>query len=173
MIKKNDCILLGTLTKPHGTKGSVILWFKDLKAEDIKERGTVFIEIDGLLVPFFIESLLEKSADAAILKLKGINSESQVKGFSGCHVFVRTDQIRQRKKSGTVILSLKGYKIRDIRLGDIGIAGDIEDIANNPLLQVLREDKEYLVPFHTDIILEIRDKEKLIVIEAPEGLFEL
>ena len=48
----------------------------DLKAEDIKERGLVFVEIDGLLVPFFVESFQEKTEDTAILKFEGIDTEN-------------------------------------------------------------------------------------------------
>ncbi len=71
MINKDNCILLGTLTKPHGTRGSLIVRFSGLKAEDIKKRGLVFVEIDGLPVPFFIESFQEKTADTVILKIEG------------------------------------------------------------------------------------------------------
>ena len=61
----------------------------------------------------------------------------------------------------------------DKKLGFIGIAGEIEDIANNPLLHVTHEGKEFLIPVHEDIILEINDRDKVIFIDAPDGLFEL
>ena len=173
MIRKEYCRLLGTLTKPHGTKGSVLLWLKDLKAEDIQERGTVFVEIDGLLVPFSIENFQEKSKDTAILKFEGINSESQVKEFAGDMVYILKDQVKRKRKSVTGLPQLSGYKVNDLHLGFIGIAGEIADITNNPLLQVCHEGREFLIPVHEDIILEINDKEKVIVVDAPEGLFEL
>jgi 16S rRNA processing protein RimM len=173
MISKNNCILLGTLTKPHGTKGSVLLWFKDLKAEDIKDKGTVFVEIDGLLVPFFMEDFQKKSRDFAILKFEGINSETRVKEFAGAHVYLLKEQVKRKKKPVSGLPQLSGYRVNDLHKGFVGIAGEIAGIASNPLLQVQHEGRDFLVPFHEDIILEINDKEMVIVIEAPEGLFEL
>jgi ribosomal 30S subunit maturation factor RimM len=55
----------------------------------------------------------------------------------------------------------------------MGLATEIIDVANNPLLAVRNGDKEYLVPVHENIILEINDREMEIRIDAPEGLFDL
>jgi 16S rRNA processing protein RimM len=172
MIKRDKCTLLGKLIKPHGIKGSVLLRFAGLKAEDIKERGQVFVEIDGLLVPFFIENFQEKSADTAILNLTGINTESKAKDFTGYLVYVGQDQVRTRRnKPG--LPGIRDYKVIDKKLGYIGLAVEIVDSQNNPLLYVQNNGKEYLVPVHDDIILEVNSRDKTIRIDAPEGLFEL
>ncbi len=173
MITKNNCILLGTLTKPHGTKGSALVWLKDLKADDIKKRGTVFVEIDGLLVPFFIEHFQEKSAESIILQLEGIQSETRLKELAGSNVYVLPEQVKRKRKLLSGLPRLMGYTVKDLHTDFVGIAGGITGLANNPLLQVQHEGREYLVPVHEDIILEINHKDKVIVIKAPEGLFEL
>lgn len=173
MITSYNCILLGTLAKPFGTKGSVLIRFRDLTKDDIKERETVFLEIDGILVPFFIEVFEEKSTDTAILKLDGIDTESRAREFAGCQVYVRKDQVKRKKRTQESLPDLANYRVQDLNLGYIGEAGAIVDIANNPLLEVHRKDRAFLVPFHEDIIREINHTERVIVIEAPEGLFEL
>ena len=173
MINKNDCILLGILTKPHGTKGSVLIGLKDLKTEDIKDREAVFVEIDGLLVPFFIENFQERTQDTAILKFEGITTETKVKELTGSRIYISREHVRRKRKLTTGLPPLSGYAVKDLHKGFVGIAGEIVGMVSNPLLQVLQEGREYLVPVHEDIILEINDKEKVIVIEAPEGLFEL
>jgi 16S rRNA processing protein RimM len=61
MISKAKCRHLGTLAKPHGTKGALMLKLRNNKAEDFKKRESVFVEIDGLLVPFFVESIKDVS----------------------------------------------------------------------------------------------------------------
>jgi len=173
MITSYNCVLLGTLTKPFKTKGSVLVRFRDLTKDDIKERETVFLEIDGILVPFFIEVFEEKSTDTAILKLDGIDTESRAREFSGCQVYVRKDQVKRKKSVQESLPDLTDYRVQDLNLGYIGVAGAIVDIANNPLLKVHHEDRDFLVPFHEDIIREVNHAERVIVIEAPEGLFEL
>ncbi len=172
MINKDNCILLGTLTKPHGTRGSLIVRFSGLKAEDIKKRGLVFVEIDGLPVPFFIESFQEKTEDTVILKIEGIDTENKAREFLGYPVYVMKDQIRI-KTASKKIQDIKGYQVIDKHLGFIGFAEEVVEMAKNPLLSVINGEKEFLVPVHEDIILEVNDKEKIIRIDAPEGLFDL
>ena len=103
MINKDNCILLGTLAKPHGTRGSLIVRFSGLKAEDIKKRGLVFVEIDGLPVPFFIESFQEKTEDTVILKMEGIDYGEQGPGIPGlsrvCDERSDKDKISHQKRS--------------------------------------------------------------------------
>jgi 16S rRNA processing protein RimM len=173
MISKNTCILLGTLTRTHGIHGAVLLWLNDLSAAEFRKRETVFVEFDGLLVPFFIDEFHEKTRDTASIKFRDIHDETKAKELVGNAVYVLKTQVKRNKIQDKDMPRLEGYRVNDRNLGFVGIAGEIADIANNPLLRVHREGREYLIPVHHDIILEINDKEKLIVIEAPEGLFEL
>ena len=163
---------MGTLTKPHGTRGSLIVRFSGLKAEDIKKRGMVFVEIDGLPVPFFIESFQEKTEDTVIIKIEGIDTENKAREFLGYPVYVMKDQIKVKMETEK-IRDIKGYKVIDKTLGFIGFAEEVLDMKNNPLLSVINGDREFLVPVHEDILLEVNDKEKIIRIDAPEGLFDL
>jgi 16S rRNA processing protein RimM len=173
MINKDNCILLGTLAKPHGTKGSLQLRYSGLKAEDIKERGLVFVEIDGLPVPFFIESFQDKTDDMAILKIEGVDSETKAREFAGFQVYVMKNQVKHKSGNVKELPGFKGYRVIDRHLGFVGYASEIVNTTTNPLLLVILEGKEYLIPVHEDIILDFDDKEKLIRVDAPEGLFDL
>jgi 16S rRNA processing protein RimM len=173
MINKDNCILLGTLAKPYGTKGSLFLRFSGLKVADIKKRELLFVEIDGLPVPFFIESFLEKSDDTAIVKFEGVESEAGAREFTGYPAYVMKDQVAVKTPKTPKDHPIQGYQVIDVEKGRVGIAGKILNIANNPLLTVITGDKEVLVPMHEDIIIEVNDREKVIRIRAPEGLLEL
>jgi len=173
MINKDNCILLGTLAKPHGTRGLIQLRFSGLKADDIKEKGLVFVEIDGLPVPYFIESFQDKTDDLAILKIEGIDSESKAREFAGFPVYIMKDQVKKKRANVKGLHDFSGYRVIDLHLGFVGFAVEIINEATNPLLLVKNEDKEYLVPVHEDIIRNFNDKEQVIHIAAPEGLFDL
>jgi len=41
------------------------------------------------------------------------------------------------------------------------------------LLKIISDKKEMLIPAHKDIILEISDKKRSVLIQAPDGLTEL
>jgi 16S rRNA processing protein RimM len=173
MIEKNNCLLLGTLNRLHGTKGSLLLGLKNIKAEDIKKRDSVFIGIDGLLVPFFIESFQVHSAEAILLKIDGLQSEKEAKKLLGAEVYVLSNQVKRKRKSLDEATLLKGYTVVDNKLGFVGVAREITGVASNPLLSIMQGDKEFFIPIHEDIILEINEKEKVIRTQVPEGLFDL
>jgi len=173
MIEKNKCTLLGTLLKPHGIRGSFLLKLAGLKADDIKKKGPLFVEIDGLLVPFFMEDFQTKTSESAILTLGGIHSESKAKEFAGHLVYIGREQIARSRSKTPGERSIRGYRVIDSKMGFVGEASGIVDIANNPLLSVQNQEKEYLIPLHKDIVLEIDDYNRVIHIHAPDGLFDL
>jgi 16S rRNA processing protein RimM len=170
---KDNSLLIGRLIKPHSTRGSLILGLIAITAVNIKEGDPVFIDIEGLLVPFFIEELQERTGNSVIIKFEGISSESKAKELAGRDVYLSMNKIRQEKKLKVKMSGIEGYKVIDKNYGFVGNAGNIEDISNNPLLKVHYNGKEFLIPVHEDIFLEVNTKKKEIIINAPEGLFEI
>jgi 16S rRNA processing protein RimM len=173
MIDKNKCTLLGTLLKPHGIKGAFLLKLAGLEAEDIKKKGPLFVEIDGLLVPFFLEDIQAKTADSAIVTLEGIITETRAREFTGDAVYIGKEQIVKKKARVAVQQSIKGYRVIDSQHGFVGEASEIIEITNNPLLSVKNLEREFLIPVHEDIVLAIDDDKKIIRINAPDGLLAL
>ena len=47
--------LLGYLKKTHGLKGDLVFIIKELLFDDFLKKELVFVELDNLPVPFFIE----------------------------------------------------------------------------------------------------------------------
>ncbi|MBN1158048.1 MAG: hypothetical protein JXA61_01595 [Bacteroidales bacterium] len=172
MIDKNKCRLLGTLAKTHGIDGSLILRLSGFETDEIREPETVFIEIDGLLVPFFIGALRERSSREFIIRFIDVDSAEQARKLTGCNVF-EVATIQRGMKTAVPEKSVKGYQVTDKRSGFKGTVTEILDPDRNPLLKVIREGQEFLIPFHRDIILEINNRKKTITIEAPDGLFDL
>jgi len=173
MIRKEDNLLLGTIARTHGTKGSVLLRLRNIKPEEIKNRDSVFVDIDGLLVPFFIVEFKANSDSSVIVKFDDIDSEQSARIFSGSEVYVAPAQIKRNKKQPDIIPSVIGYRVIDKKHGFIGIAGARTGVSGNPLLEVKLEGKVYLVPVHEDIFLEINDNTREILIDTPEGLLEI
>ena len=55
MIKKETVYKIGKIGKPHGVNGEVSFHFDD-DVFDRTEADYLILEIDGILVPFFISS---------------------------------------------------------------------------------------------------------------------
>ena len=172
MISREKCIMLGTLVKTHGVYGSLLLRGYGREIQKIKGPGSVFIAIDGLLVPFFMSSIREKTENEFIIDLEDVDTAEKAGPLKGYNVFI-TDSSTSGVKPLNAGKDIAGYTVTDNNSGFTGEASGILDMAGNTLLKVIKEGHEYLVPFHEDIILKINHREKKIIIAAPEGLFDL
>src|SRR5690606_7710550 len=78
-MNKADCFHLGYVAKLHGFKGEVSLFLDVTNPEDYATLDAVFIEINGQLTPFFIESLKLKNKGFAAVKFEGVNTENDAR----------------------------------------------------------------------------------------------
>jgi 16S rRNA processing protein RimM len=173
MLDLKDFRPVGVFTRTHGVQGELVLRLQDLEAEDIPEMEWVFVEIDGLPVPFLVLQIRDLLEDKMILLLDKITTESQAKELTGCSLFVPPGRLARKKIRNTGLTKIQGYRVIDENRGELGIADEVIAVSGNPLLKVISGEKELLIPAHPDIILEISDKKKLIRIRAPEGLTEV
>jgi 16S rRNA processing protein RimM len=172
MISRDKCILLGTFVRTHGVQGSLLLRAISPEIQKIKGPGSVFVETDGLLVPFFMISLHRKTDDDFIIDLEDVDTTEKAARLKGSAVFYPFSPLPGKKKLSPG-KDIRGYKITDKNSAFTGKAEEIIDASGNMLLRVNSNGKEYLVPFHRDIVIKVNHRDKIIVISAPEGLFDL
>lgn len=173
MIDLSDCLEIGTITKNHGVRGQVVVRLNNLSFDDIIEMEPVFIEIDGLPVPFFITEYSERSKDTIILTIDDINEEEDAKKLVNCRVYIKSSQIERTENPIQSTNFLIGFTVIDMQLGELGVIDEILNIDNNPLLRIVRNKQEVLLPLHEDLIHEINAVKKIIRVRAPEGLIDL
>ena len=173
MIDLSDCIELGTITKCHGIHGQVVLRLCNLSFDAIKEMEAVFIQIDGLPVPFFITEYAERSNDTLILTIDDIKEEQAAKDLMNSRVFIKSSQVEIPESYLPKFHPLNGYTVIDVKSGKLGIADEILDLDNNPLLRILTKKKEILLPFHDDFIHSINTKDKILYVSVPKGLLDV
>jgi len=165
-------ILLGRITKLSGYEGAVAVKLEKIFTENIPQMESVFLEIDGRPVPFFISEMEYNGADILKLSFDGYNSIEKVSEFAGCRVFLTGSSNAGNQNSDTQ--NIIGYLVFDHENREIGSISDI--IANNGqwLLNIISPDRKHiLIPFHEHFIIRIDKKKKIIVMDIPEGLLEL
>jgi 16S rRNA processing protein RimM len=173
MLDIKDLMPVGVFTRTHGVGGELVLRLQDRGAENLPEMEWVFVEIDGLPVPFFVKNTRDLQEDKMILQLETVTSEAQAKELTGCMLFIPAGKHTGKKLPDAGSTGIRGYRVWDENRGELGIAVEIIAISGNPLLKIISGEKEILIPAHPDIILEISAKKKIIRIRAPEGLTEL
>lgn len=166
----HDCVQLGTISKTHGVDGKLVLITKtNLESKDLREP--IFIDIDGLLVPFFLLSLDEKRKDQYIIELELVESLEKAAQLIGHEVYMEQDDAVF--DAGFDLSGLQGLNIIDQNLGEIGPCERIEEISGNYYFIVQNQDGEVMIPFTEDFIIEIIHEENYILLDLPDGLIEL
>lgn len=173
-IPKSNCVKVGFVQKPHGIHGELVIRFQEEFYETMEESPNLFLEIDNLLVPFFIseDGLRFKSGESVIAKLEWIDTDKKAKDLCGLSVFVDQDDIIEFEDEMSPH-SLVGYQLFGEELGLIGIINEVHDFAGNLLLSVVYQGKEAMIPLNEDLILRLDEDKREIELQIAEGLFDL
>ena len=173
MIKREDVYRIGQLERPHGVKGEITFRFVD-DVFDRVETDHLLIELDGILVPFFIEEYRFKSNEVALLKFEDIDTQMQAREISGC------DALFQRARSGDDVDHLSwseivGYKILDAQAyKPVGVVKGVDDSTINVLFEVAANDgREILIPADASLITKVDNNTRVIAMNIPQGLLDL
>jgi len=162
-------ILLGRITKASGYEGAVTIKLERSFIENIPQMESVFLEIDGRPVPFFIEETVYTGGEILRVKFTDYNTAEKVNEFKGCNVFLT--KLGEENDQPGAFMEITGYKVVT-ESGDV--VGHIKEIIQNPgqwLLNIISpENKEILIPLHEDLIISLDDSNKVLVMSIPEGL---
>ncbi len=161
---------IGYISKTHGLKGHIILRLNELINIDEEAIKSIFLDINGSQVPYFIEECRPNNT-GYIVKLETIDTVDTSKKLIGKKAFALSDFILEDDES---LKEFIGYAIIDTKLGNIGNIADVDEKTDNAIIKVIHPTGvEIILPFNDDFIIEIDDDLKTIEFNAPEGLIEM
>lgn len=172
MIRKEDTYPIGRITKPHGLKGEVVFTFED-DIFDRTECPYLICEIDGILVPFFMEEYRFKSDSSALVKFEDIDSIDQAQQLIGSEVFFENKYVEEGDAEEVSLNYFIGFTVTDTDGTTIGTITGIDDQTENWLFRVETPSADVLIPAHEDFIMDINHQDKTIEMDLPEGLLDL
>jgi len=172
-MQKKDCLHIGSIVKIHGIHGEIVLETANPDLiENIEESA--FLEIEGLLVPFFLDEWTLTSNERCRIKFLWVDSELAAKRLVGCKLFLPIQKVELKQADFAAKPNLMvGFMAADIDKGELGIIMDIYDNPGNPLILIKNHGKELLVPLHNDFIKEVQLQKKKVIFNLPEGLTDL
>ena len=173
-IPKVNCVKVGYVQKPNGINGELVIRFQEEYYETLEEYPVLFLEIDNLLVPFFIaeEGLRFKSSESVITRLQWIDTDSKAKDLCGMSVFVSQEDVISFEDEMSPH-ALVGYQLLGEDMGPIGEILEVHDYAGNLLLSVSYNGKDVLVPLNEELIVSLDEEAREIELRIADGLFDL
>ena len=120
---------IGSIFKTHGFVGGIVINIEshhniELVEDCINKKGLVFINIDGIPVPFFISNKVKVMNNKSILLfLDDIDNEIKAKKYINSRILIEDDCIDDNFEAELVINeNLIGYTVYNINLGLIFIS---------------------------------------------------
>ncbi|MDE7117628.1 MAG: ribosome maturation factor RimM [Bacteroidaceae bacterium] len=174
MIRQEDVYQIGRMGKVHGLKGEINFQFTD----DVWDRADcdyLICEVDGILVPFFIEEYRFRSDTTAIMKLEDMDSMDAVQMLVNSPVYIEKKYQEELGEDEVSLNYFIGFKMTDGDNGkEIGTIIDIDDKTDNWLFIVEKADgSEVMIPAHEEFIADIKKEEKTMFMDLPIGLLDL
>ncbi len=169
MIRQEEVYKIGRLGKAHGVKGEVSFQFDD-DIFDRTDADYLVLDIDGILVPFFMEEYRFRSDSLALVKFCDIDTQERASELTGCNVYFPR-QLAEEEEQMPSLASLVGFEL--INAGSnkqIGSIAAIDDTTANILFEL---ENGKLIPATDELIEQIDTKERKIIMEIPEGLLEI
>lgn len=174
MIRRDDLTEIGAFYKTHGIKGELSAGLDyDL---DLDELRCIVLDVDGIFVPFFIESWRLRGPGRYLIKLMGVDDESEASLLAKHPFYGLTDELPESEDDddeGFYLYDLVGFELfsnHDL----IGKITRVDDSTANILLIVENaEGNAVYVPFAEEWIEEFDHDNKTIVMNLPDGIIDL
>ena len=148
------------ILKSNGTAGGVLIGLAGIDASELDTKEPVFIEFDGLPVPFFVQDIQPRGNGKVIAHLNDVTSLEDAEEIVGRDIYMEGEEEEEIEEDFT------GWSLLDKgRL--VGEVTGLEEFPGNPCLCV----GEILVPLHEDLVISVDRNRREIDLDLPEGLY--
>ena len=172
-MRKKDCFYLGKIAKKYSFKGEVLVYLDTDEPELYTELESMFVEINGHLVPFFIEKSSIHREKFLRTQFEDMDSEEAADTIVGRDVYLPLTMLPKLEGNKFYYHEVVGFDAIDQRLGNFGTISRISDNGVQALFEVQKEDAVILIPLIDEFIIEVNRENKSILFNTPEGLIDL
>ncbi|MDE7081363.1 MAG: ribosome maturation factor RimM [Muribaculaceae bacterium] len=183
MIEEKSIISAGKFLKPHGLKGELNV-LVEFDSAILEEDYPIIVDIDGIYVPFYAESVRPKGHFSSLVKLQGVDSQEEARPFVNKEFYLLRSDVAEFMDVDEDEIQTEdefvGYKVYDKDHGYIGTVESVDSSTAN-LLLLVRPDGEdadiIYIPFDPDFITSVEEDrdtgECSMNLDLPDGLLDL
>jgi 16S rRNA processing protein RimM len=172
-MNKEDFYYLGRILKTHGNKGHVQVHLDVDDPETYLKLESVYLDLHGERIPFFISSLELKHNRKAVVKFQDFDTLEDAESLQSLEMYLPVTELPPLKGNRFYFHEIIGFQVFDQNHGNIGVIKDILELPHQSLFQIRHGEKEILIPVVDEIIQKVDRRKKLLMIEAPPGLIEI
>lgn len=163
---------VGYIQRTHGIKGELQVSWNDTLNLTQENIESVFVEIDGIPIPFFINSLRQKTEESSIVKFDDVDNLQSADELVGYKLMLPSDLIPE--DDDIELKDLVGYTITSTSGQVVGLIENYEEFNLNSIYYIKTpEGKKVIIPATDDLIVEFDVDTMTVLMEIPEGLLDL
>lgn len=168
----DSLILVARIVKPHGIRGELVLesW-SDVEGR-LEKSETFLLVREGKIVRELKVESRRFFNGRHVLKFEGISTLTESELFRGHSLAILEDQLGDLPEDQYFIHQLIGMLVRTQDGKEVGRVVNVMKTGGVDLLEV-GEKGTILIPFTSEICVEVDPKQKQILIDPPEGLLQL
>lgn len=170
---KEDCFYLGKIAKKFSFKGEVLVYLDTDEPEMYTDLESMFVDINGHLVPFFIEKSAIHREKFLRTQFEDVESEEDADEIVGREVYLPLNMLPKLEGNKFYYHEVVNFDAIDINHGNFGIILRIVDNGFQALFEVQNGEAIILVPMIDEFIVEINREEKFVKFNTPAGLIDL
>jgi 16S rRNA processing protein RimM len=168
-----DHFLVGKIVKKFSFKGVILVKLDTDDPESFIKMESVFVDLNGSLIPFFIEDIALHKTELLRIQFEDVNNEQAAGALIGCNLYLPLDLLPKLSGNKFYYHEIIGFSVIDKSHGNIGTITGVNDQTAQALFEISHGDNEILIPIIDEFILEVNREEKTISVSTPDGLLEL
>ena len=177
MITADQLTEIGKFNSPHGINGEISATI--IPEVDLAELRCIVVNMDGINVPFFINTVRPRNHTSLLITLDGITDEKQASEFTNKPIYALSDEClydegEDDDEEGFYAADLIGFKVKDTEGRTDGEIVDIDETTENVLFIVeTSEGKRLMIPVADEYIESIDSDSKTITFARPDGFLDI
>ena len=172
-MKLNDFYYLGKITKKFSFRGEVIIFLDTDSPEFYYNIKKIFINLNNVLTPFDLSSVIPNKSNRIRVKINGINTENDTKKLINKEIYLPIESLPKTDENSFYYHEIIGYTVLDQDSKKVGNITGVNDQSPQHLFQINASGKKTLVPINDNLIIKVDKKNKTMRIELPDGILDL
>ena len=166
-----ELLAVGRVTRPHGVRGRIVLVPYNAQSDALTGVPALWLRGSEGEPRRYEVARAERAAQGYLVALRGLDDRDAADALRGGEALVERTSLPAPAEGEIYAADLLGYAVADQSGAPRGEVVGLETAGLQELIRVRNAGRESLVPFA--LLKEIDEAGRRIVVEAPEGLFEL
>ena len=169
---KDDCYLVGKLTKTHGLKGELAIWLDVDYPEEYEDLDSILLDIKGELVPYFVKEI-QIRINKSIISFEDVDTIEAAQKIVNCDLYLPNENLAELEDDQFYYHEIIDFDVVDEQQGKLGKVAAVYTSEAQDLIAMNYQNQEILIPVSDEIVKKIDRQKRELYTNLPEGLLEI